>query len=333
MVESLLHRCNDCFCPDCYEMAKVQPCPVANADLAEFMQGVVIKHALVSIAVPLEDHCDCAEHSLPLNLFCSDCKQIICIDCFLLSHKHHQTKLVKYGREEALTHIEKIKLMRESNAERYRDLHQAAKYESAGASEDEQRIEDSEKRIHGLISSVFKKARSLHRSKHDIWRTAAEETTSFCDNSIPTCTDYDFNNKTDFELVCLLSDLQLAENRVQEEATNIESKLQSIGRIKSENNLNLHINEEPIFNCILSILNHVHFGQENIVKDLAYCYSFEDFSKGRYSESTEGQKDSNTPDSTLEAPRGLLVLFTLHFQYLLAVFHILYPMSRDVFWR
>ena len=313
MAESLLHRCNDCFCSDCYKTAKGQPCSVRNTDLAELMQGVVMRHGFTSITTPLEDHRDCAEHSLPLNLFCSDCKQIICIDCFLLIHNHHKTKLVKHGREEALALIEKIRSVRERNAERYRDLHQAAKYESTDALEDEQRIEDSERRIHGLISSLFKKARSLYSSKSDMQRTALEEATGFCDSSSLSCKEYDFNNKTDFELVCLMSDLELAENRVQEEATIIESRFQSIGRSKSEHNMKLHINEEPIFYCILSVLNHIHFGQENLVNDLAYSFSFEDFSKGKYSDSTVGQKDSSTPDSTLVAHRGLQMLFTFIF--------------------
>ena len=312
-------------------MAKGQPCSVRNTDLGELIQGVVMRHVFISITTPLEDYHDCAEHSLPLNLFCSDCKQIICIDCFLLIHNHHKTKLVKHGREEALTLIEKIRSVRESNVERYRDLHQAAKYESTDALEDEQRIEDSERRIHGLISSLFKKARSLYSSKSDMLRIALEEATSFCDSSSLTCTDYDFNDKTDFELVCLMSDLELAENRSQEEATMIESRLQSIGRTKSEYNTKFHINEEPIFYCILSVLNHIHFGQENLVNDLAYSFSFEDFSKGKYSDSTVGQKNSSTPDSTLGAHRGLLMLFTFHFQYLLELFHVLYPLSRDAF--
>ena len=334
MIVPLLCRCNDCFCLGCYEKAKRELCTIENDDFADFTQNGVMRHKFVSITTLSEDDCDCAEHSLPLDLFCGDCKVAICIDCFLLSHGDHQTKLVKHVREEALTLVEKIKSIRKSNTERHHDLHQVACNESKDALEDKQRIhariEDSERRVHKLVSTLFKKARSLCSCKSDIRVTTAEETMSFCDSSSLTCSDHDFNDKTDFELACLMSDLQVAENRVQTEATNIERKLQSVERTKSENSIELHINEEPIFNCILSIFKHFYYGEENLAKDLAQCSSLEEFSEGKCSNKTEAQKVRSAPDSALGIQGGMEMFCILHYLYLLELFHTVYPTSRDV---
>ena len=47
-----------------------------------------------------EDGAICKDHSLSLEFYCTICKGVICMDCFLLLHKQHETKTIKHGKNE-----------------------------------------------------------------------------------------------------------------------------------------------------------------------------------------------------------------------------------------
>src|SRR6218665_3608849 len=54
---------------------------------------------------------NCSEHTLkPLDCYCVDCKQILCVNCFVESHKSHSCKDVETASKEFCQAIEKSAL-------------------------------------------------------------------------------------------------------------------------------------------------------------------------------------------------------------------------------
>ena len=266
-------------------MQNEPPCLVQDFGLNGFMQESIMRHVFVIIPLQ-EDEYDCIEHSLPLDLFCSDCRQAICINCFLLNHSHHQCWLIKYARKEALTLVDKIKILRLKNADGYDDLHQIACNVSKSAIDDEQRIhdklEDVERRVHGLVSSLFKKAESFYSRKCGIRKSTSEEAMRFCDSPKSIYTNYDFKDRTDFELACLVEDLLNVKNKAQEEANTIAKKIRAMKLHMFQKSTDVFINERYIFYSLLKIFIDDDLGQMHPDVFRPQDFTFAEYLNGKY---------------------------------------------------
>jgi len=257
------------------------------------MQESIMRHVFVTIPLQ-EDDCDCMEHSLPLDLFCSDCKQATCMNCFLLTHNHHHCKLIKHARKEALDLVETIKDLRSKNTDGYDYLHQIACNVSKSAVDDEQRIhaklEAVEMRIHGLVSYLFKNANSFYSSKSCIRKSASEDAMSFCDSPKSIYTNCDFKGMTDFELACLVEDLLNVKNKTQEEANIIRGKIMRLHMLQKSTDFIL--NESHLFNSLLKIFEDVGIVSKRSDVFVPLNISFSEYTKGQYIGGTTQQNSS-----------------------------------------
>ena len=310
---SLFNRCKECCCLDCCRKKVGSSCSIQNAGLSGFMQGSAVTHVFVTINTQFqEDDCDCVEHSLPLDLFCSDCNLAVCMNCFLRDHNLHQCKLVKYARQDALAVVEMIKAIRVDIAEKSAHLHQVANNVSKCALENEQRIhaklEECERRIHGLITSLFKKAKSFYSYKSGIRRSTAEEAMGSCDSPKSKHTTYNFNDSTDFDLACLMKDLLTVKNKAHEEATNIGEKIKAMRQPKFQTDMDLFINEEHIFTSLLGIFEDFKLGSKYPVVFVPRNFTFDDYLEGKYSDDSTHQNASKAHDHALAVSRGMLLL-------------------------
>ena len=287
-----------------------ESCSIQNAGLSGFMQGSGVTHVFVTINKSLqEDDCDCVEHSLPLDLFCSDCKLAICMNCFLQNHNNHQCKLIRYAREEALDLVKLITSIRVRTTEESAHLQQIAHSVSKSAMENEQRIhtklKESERRIHGLITSLFKKAKSFYGYKSGIRRSTAEEKLGFCDSPKPIYTTYNFNERTDFELACLVKDLLNVKKGAQEEANYIGEQIKAMRQPKFQTDMDLFIDEEHIFTTLLGIFEDFKLGSKHPVVFVPRNFTFNDYLKGEYVGEFADQDASSAHDSAMVMPKGM----------------------------
>ncbi|XP_055014831.1 E3 ubiquitin/ISG15 ligase TRIM25-like [Boleophthalmus pectinirostris] len=63
------------------------------------------KHQLIAAATDLEERV-CAEHARPLELFCRDHSELICVLCSYTEHRDHNTVLLKEQCEEQQKHLQ-----------------------------------------------------------------------------------------------------------------------------------------------------------------------------------------------------------------------------------
>ena len=143
-----------------------KPCLVQNDDVVSITKCEV-KHFLVKLQNEVNEAI-CRDPSLLLEFYCTICKEIICMDCFLLSHKQHETKTIKYARDQALGFVDTINSIRDEDASMYNTIHQRALQMQENV-EDSKRViieqtEKMETKIHGLISSAFKKTKFYYES-------------------------------------------------------------------------------------------------------------------------------------------------------------------------
>ena len=76
-----------------------KPCKKQN-DVEEYFTKCEMKHFFVKLQKE-EDEAICKDHSLSLEFYCTVCKEVICMDCFILSHKQHKTRTIKYAINKA----------------------------------------------------------------------------------------------------------------------------------------------------------------------------------------------------------------------------------------
>ena len=283
-------RCSDSYCPECCKNKTGKKCAIQDGDVTEFLQ-CNIKHEFIK--APLQDDWECIDHSIPLNLFCMYCKKVICIDCFLENHTGHLTKLVKYAREEALILVETIETLQSITLTEHIDLHQTASAESNRAMHERQRVykqlKKDERKIHGLISALFKSYRLHCKSIAKQKKRTADEVLEFCENSMMKLARHDFKTKTDMELAFMVKDFDIAKKKAEAMANTVRAGMQKLKLPTFQKSTELSVNEEAIFSSILSIFDHFQLGQYSLSEFAPRDYTFENYVKGEYAECGENR--------------------------------------------
>ena len=255
----------------------------------------------------------CKDHSVALDFFCNYCREAICINCFLIDHRDHETKAIKCARKDAIQLVDRIQSIDMDNAFKFDQLHQEALDVSDSAVADKKAISDQleveERKIHGLISILFKKARLYYSNFIELNSTIAEDTLKFCEEVMSKGSVYDFASICDFELACLVKDLIAARDKREYEMKSLEQRRMKLDRAKFQKDLKICINAKAIFNAMLRIFDHIQIGSKMRAKFIPHSFKFEDYSNGKYSDSKKKEEISNMDIKSSVRPTGMFLAF------------------------
>eukprot|EP00794_Sanderia_malayensis_P015234 gene15234-16808_t len=101
-------QCQELFCKKCVGNGSKLP--------------VVCKNSGHVVVEKKEEISACLKHGISVDLYCTHCDKIICLDCFLADHKDHRTKTIKSMRNDAVSLSSKCKSISDENL---RNLKQA----------------------------------------------------------------------------------------------------------------------------------------------------------------------------------------------------------------
>ena len=289
-----------------------KPCTVEDNKVTRFL-GCNLKHVFVDIQSQGDLYL-CKDHAIPLDLFCNNCKMAICINCFLISHIAHQAILIGAAKCEAVETIDKLKSQLSIAEVRYGELHNDA-VESLKIMEAAEQwlcdqIDDQEKKIHGLISSLFKKLTYFYTHKFVLIKWQAEENICFSDNYLKKKSTFDFEKMDDFELACLANQLTTADKEAHEEVNTIENRIVKLRNYARHESSQLCINEKAIFCAIVGIVGSFHSQSQSLGKFLPHDFIFDDYSKGKYKDISGQKIVSKVPSASIVRQRGMLIFCT-----------------------
>ena len=311
MAFSFSYRCRNTYCPSCYKQQKGKRCKVEDNGVSCFM-NCIMKHVFINIQSQ-EDIYLCKDHSVPLDFFCTDCKEVICITCFLIGHNRHKARPIHFARREALEFIDTIQSIKCDAASKCAQLHQDAAAIMTSVEVNEQglhdQLEDQEKKVHGLISSLFKDAKSYYCNNIGRMKGIAKEILSFNDKSVINESIYDFSSMNDIELACLMTELTTVMEKRREEALDIEGKIKMLRKLKSPNILRVWVDEASIFKTIIGIVDQFHLKSKPSLKFSPHDFNFQDYSKGKYSYAIEQQRAGKVTNSPVAKTSGMFYLF------------------------
>ena len=244
-----------------------------------------MKHFFIKLE-PQEDGSLCKDHSLPLEFYCKDCKKAICMDCFLISHGQHEARAIRFARKEALSIVETIQSLKNDHASKSNQMHQETCKMQSVLERSERNINDKldnlEGRLHGLISSLFNKAKMYYGGVIGLSKGMLQETISHCRRSNHQTSASDWDAMTDLELACLLHELIHAKKEEEKQARLFEEKEMLHLRSRFHNELRMHINEEAIFELVLSFFKHIELDPPRAGTFLPHDFTFDAYQSGEY---------------------------------------------------
>ena len=281
-------------------------CTIQN-DAVVFFTKCKMKHFFVELQKE-EDEAICKDHSLSLGFYCTICKEVICMDCFLLLHKQHKARTMKYARDLALHAVEIIESVRSTNAARYDRIQQKALQIQKNLEICERdiimQIEEMETKIQGLISSILKKTK-LH-SKSILWETKqmVEATLNNCEKS-RNCNELSLKLKEigDLQLACMLKDLSTAREEDEKETVRIDDMVQTLHRTRDAPIL--VANEKAIFTSMLDLFKHITFDQSKYGRSIPHDLTFEGFKNGDYVVKMVEEESNDTACSPVDQQKGM----------------------------
>ena len=217
------------------------------------------------------------------------------MDCFLTAHRDHLTRPVSYARFEANDVADNLRSARNENKARGGHLQQQAMEMLKILRVDEERInyklEKEEMKITGLISSIFKSAKSHYTGFARRYRRLIQDSMHCMENqnNNQEFVVYNENKMTDLELACLVNDLIVVMKEEEKVKENLEESAQLLEGCRFQRNLELCVNEEAKFNAILDIFEHFQIvtgidGKctTNDFTHITDNFNFQSYEKGEY---------------------------------------------------
>ena len=107
LASDICATCQKKYCLDCLGKA---------CDAEKHNGGEKAKHFIAEIPKEGEEGYRCREHNIVIEYYCTNCEKPVCLDCFLLSHRSHETKLTGTLKGEVLELLGKLKTINAKNA-------------------------------------------------------------------------------------------------------------------------------------------------------------------------------------------------------------------------
>ena len=299
-------RCKDAYCDGCCRKQMGKLCTVQNDEVVSFTK-CEMKHFFVKLQKE-EDEAICKEHSLSLEFYCTICKDVICMDCFLLSHKQHETKTMKHAKNEALDLVDSIESIRIGNASKYDEIHQRALQVQKQLEESERdvikQIEEIEPKILGLIASIFKNAKQSYRGLFGESKVKMQEKLNSCEKSVK-CNELSqkLRQLGDFQLACMLKELFTAKDGNEEDIVSMVEMMQTLH--KKHDAPMLVVDEEAIFNSVIDLFQRINLHPPKYGESLSNQFTFDGYMNGEYLDKVDEEEISEAPNSPNEEQTGM----------------------------
>ena len=262
-----------------------------------------MKHFFVKLQKK-ENDAICKEHSLSLDFYCTVCKEIICMDCFILLHKQHETKTIKYARDQALDLVDSIESIRDKNASGCDQIYQRAQQMQINLEESEgdiiKRVEEIETKIQGLISSIFKKTKLYYGSYLGKTKELLQDILNQCETSKKS---KELSVTSDLQLACLLEELVTAREEEKKETVSMEKMVQTLN--KTDNAPIMIANEEGIFNSVIDLFNHINLFPTQNERSISHEFTFEGYNNGEYVNEMVEEEINDAASSPVEELNGM----------------------------
>ena len=283
-----------------------KPCTVQNDEVVSFT-NCEMKHFFVKLQKE-EDEAICKNHSLSLEFYCTVCKEVICMDCFLLSHKQHETKTIKYAKNEGLDLADRVESIRNGIASGYERIHERALQMKKHLDESERdiikQVEQIETKIQGLISSIFKKTKLYYECLLGETKNLLQNTLSLCETTMKANKlSKKLKGFGDLQLACMLDDLVTAREEKEKETVNMEEVEQTLH--KAHDAPVVIANEEAIFNSVKDLLKHITFDPPQYERSISDDFTFEGYMNGEYVVNMIEDNGNATDSSSVEEENGM----------------------------
>ena len=311
-----LFRCKDAYCHGCCRKQIGKHCTVQNDEVVSFTR-CEMKHFFVKLPKE-EEEALCKDHSLSLEFYCTICKDVICMDCFLLSHKQHETKTIKYGKNEALELANIIKSIRKENASGYDVIYELAlqiKRHLVECGRDIiNQMEDTEMKIHALISSIFNKTKLHCEQVLGNTEIMMQETMNQCKESNNSNeVSHKLSGIGDLQLASMLDELAKARQKAENETGMTEEVVKTM--LETHNAPMVLANEEAIFNSIIDLFKHITFDPPQYERSISDDFTFEGYMNDEYVVKMAQEEGNDNASSSVEEENGMLLPFPVFLSY------------------
>lgn len=225
-----------------------------------------------NVATDADDYV-CMEHSLSFDCFCTECEEIICIDCFLTNHADHVTKTIESVNKEATDLIAHLKSVRDGNLANRKDIESGAHrfLEKIDACESKvlADFEQQKFRMQNFISFIFDRAVQSYK------KIFAERKEGFLKELTDSNTEENFCSflpggnvsKRGLSAVCDIGRMRTALAHCKEEEMNIESVMKFMREIEiSGDEISLSINHPEIFKLCLKLFGNISLNPASVGK-------------------------------------------------------------------
>ena len=305
IFSKFLFSCKDAYCNGCFKKQMEKHCILQNDEVVSFTKRKM-KHFIVKLQKE-GDRAICKEHSLSLEFYCTICKEVICMDCFLLSHKQHETKTIKHGRNEALELVNMIESIRKENALGYDLIYEQALQMKKSLEESEQdsirQMKDTEMKIYALISSIFNRTKLYYEHVLRNTKIMVQETLNHSKKSNNSNT---LSNKLseigDVQLASMLEELAKARERAEKETGMMKEFVKTLHETRDAPVVN--DNEEAIFNSIIDLFKHITLDPPQNERSISDDFTFESYKNGEYVVKMAQEEGNDTTSSSVEEDNG-----------------------------
>ena len=207
----------------------------------------------------------CVEHSLSLDCFCTDCKAITCIDCFLTNHADHITKTVESVKKEAVDLMTHLKSVQYGNVANRADIESGAHrvLEKIDANEDKVIAEFKEQKLkmQNFISFIFDRAVQSYK------KVFAEEKERFLEKVTDSNAEGAYHSflpsanatkREQLTAVCNIGNVRTALAQCKEEEMKIETIMKLLQEKEtSREEISLSMNHQEIFKLCLKLFSNI----------------------------------------------------------------------------
>ena len=240
------------------------------------------------------------------------------MDCFLLSHKQHETKTIKYAKNEGLDLADRVESIRNGIALGYERIHERALQMKKHLDESErdiiEHVEQIETKFQGLISSIFKKTKLYYECLLGETKKLLQNTLSLCETTMKSNKlSEKLKGFGDLQLACMLDDLVTAREEGEKETVNMEEVEQTLR--KAHDAPVVIANEEAIFNSFKAIFNsfkdifkHITLDPQQYERSISDDFTFEGYKNGEYVVNMIEEDGNGTDSSSVEEENGMLLL-------------------------
>ena len=290
-----------------------KPCAMQYDEVVSITKNDM-KHFFVKLQKE-EDEAICKDHSLPLEFCCTICKEAICMDCFLLSHKQHETKTLKYAKNEALDLVDTIESIRNENASLYDRIHEQALQMQKHLEESEgditKQMEDTEMKIHALIWSIFKKTKLHYKGILGETKKLLQDTLNHCETTKMLKGLSEASKKLkekwceigDRQLACMLKELVMAKEEDEKETVRMEETEQTLH--KTHDAPILVADQRAIFDSVIDLFKHINLDLPRDERSLSNEFTFEGYMNGEYLDEVVLEEVNDTFSSSGEDRNGM----------------------------